>query len=90
MFSFYSISQLVDFRSIDIAIDNQIERLQYLRLMAHFCDSIPNCIPISLIRPLIAVATDGADERDKLTKASVGLLCELSEFLYPTAQLMLI
>lgn len=65
-------------RSIDIVLENRLERIQALRLIRKFLSISPKLFPPAFTRSLIAVAQDGLTEHDTLTRACWALLAELS------------
>ncbi|CAN8003661.1 unnamed protein product [Ixodes hexagonus] len=70
-------------RALDAALESRTERLQALRLVRRFVALAPDDLPPQLARCLVAVAADGAKERDDLVRACLGTLCELA-LLNPT------
>ena len=65
-------------RSLDINLDNKSERLQALRLLRHLIAVLPDEVPISAARALVAIARDGLQDSDVLTRpcwATVSELC---------------
>lgn len=64
-------------RSLDINLDNKIERLQALRLIRHLIAILPADVPLSAARALVAVARDGLQESDPLTRPCWATLSEL-------------
>lgn len=65
-------------RSIDIVLENRLERIQALRLVRKFLSISPHLFPAAFTRSLIAIAQDGQVEHDTLTRACWALLAELS------------
>lgn len=65
-------------RSIDIVLENRTERIQALRLVRKFLSISPRLFPPAFTRSLVAIAQDGLDEHDTLTRACWALLAELS------------
>ncbi|CAL4142208.1 unnamed protein product, partial [Meganyctiphanes norvegica] len=65
-------------RSLDIMLDNQIERVQALRLVRRMLHVAPNLFPSSLAHCLMAIARDGAKERDRLLRSALAVLNELA------------
>lgn len=64
-------------RSLDINLDNKMERLQSLRLLRHLIAVLPSEVPVSAARALVAVARDGLQESDVLTRACWAAVAEL-------------
>lgn len=69
------------FRSLDICLDNDIERLHAMRLIRKIMSLCPENFPSSLLMVMVAIANDGSKEHDKLVKACLASICELGEFL---------
>ena len=67
------------YRSLDICIDNEIERLHAMRLIRKIMLVSPDLFPSSLLNVLISIANDGAHERDKMLRTCLATLCELGE-----------
>ncbi|KAG7156669.1 rapamycin-insensitive companion of mTOR-like [Homarus americanus] len=65
-------------RCMDIMLDNQIERVQSLRLARRMLQVAPSLFPVSLARCLIAIARDGAKERDRLLRSALATLNEMA------------
>lgn len=63
-----------------MCLDNEIERIHAQKLIRKFCSDIPGNVPRSLIQPLVAIGNDGVAERDRMVRASLACICELSEF----------
>ncbi|GIX98311.1 rapamycin-insensitive companion of mTOR [Caerostris darwini] len=53
-------------RSLDISLDNRIERVQALRLMRKVLDLNPNGFPRAFSSCLVAIANEGSQERDMI------------------------
>ncbi|XP_035698302.1 rapamycin-insensitive companion of mTOR-like [Branchiostoma floridae] len=71
----------VDFliaRCLDIAQSNDGERVQALRLIRKMVYVSPSLFPCSLVNTLVAVGNEGSQERDRLLRASLCVLCELA------------
>nr|UYO77161.1 rapamycin insensitive companion of mTOR [Penaeus japonicus] len=65
-------------RSMDIMLDNQIERVQSLRLTRKMLQVAPSLFPLALARCLVAIARDGAKERDRLLRSALATLNEMA------------
>nr|XP_053655508.1 LOW QUALITY PROTEIN: rapamycin-insensitive companion of mTOR-like [Cherax quadricarinatus] len=65
-------------RCMDIMLDNQIERVQSLRLARRMLQVAPSLFPVALARCLIAIARDGAKERDRLLRSALATLNEMA------------
>ncbi|XP_067137023.1 rapamycin-insensitive companion of mTOR isoform X2 [Centruroides vittatus] len=65
-------------RSLDIVLDNRIERVQALRLVRKLLCIDPQQFPRALTNCLVAIANDGIQERDILVKACLAALSELA------------
>ncbi|XP_064086614.1 rapamycin-insensitive companion of mTOR-like [Macrobrachium nipponense] len=65
-------------RSMDIMVDNQIERVQGLRLARRMLMVAPDFFPLALARCLAAIARDGAKERDRLLRSALATLNEMA------------
>lgn len=64
-------------RSLDINLDNKIERLQALRLLRHLIAIVPTDLPVSAARALVAIARDGLQDSDNLTRPCWAAIAEL-------------
>ncbi|GFQ72567.1 rapamycin-insensitive companion of mTOR [Trichonephila clavata] len=53
-------------RSLDISLDNRIERVQALRLMRKVLDLNPKGFPSAFSKCLVAIANEGSQERDMI------------------------
>ena len=69
------------FRSLDINLDNDIERLHAMRLIRKIMSVSPEAFPSSLLTVMVSIANDGNKERDKLAKACLASISEIGKFL---------
>ncbi|XP_050686343.1 rapamycin-insensitive companion of mTOR-like isoform X3 [Eriocheir sinensis] len=65
-------------RCMDISLDNQVERVQALRLARRLLMVAPDLFPVALARCLVAIARDGAKERDRLLRSALATLNEMA------------
>ncbi|XP_016533562.1 rapamycin-insensitive companion of mTOR isoform X2 [Poecilia formosa] len=65
-------------RCIDIQQSNEGERTQALRLVRKIITVNAMLFPTSVANSLIAVGTDGLQERDRMVRAAVAIICELA------------
>jgi rapamycin-insensitive companion of mTOR len=65
-------------RSIDICLDNDVERVHAMKLIRKLISIRPDKFPSSLLNPLISIANDGTKVRDKLVKTCLATICELA------------
>ncbi|KAM7393403.1 hypothetical protein PAMA_008183 [Pampus argenteus] len=65
-------------RSIDIQQSNEVERTQALRLARKMITVNALLFPSSVTNSLIAVGNDGLHERDRMVRACIAIICELS------------
>ncbi|XP_010740551.2 rapamycin-insensitive companion of mTOR isoform X2 [Larimichthys crocea] len=65
-------------RCIDIQQSNEVERTQALRLARKMITVNALIFPSSVINSLIAVGNDGLHERDRMVRACIAIICELS------------
>lgn len=65
-------------RSLDIVLDNQIERIQALRLLRNMLAIDPSMFPLALGRCLCAIANDNSLEKDMLLRACWATIAELT------------
>ena len=66
-------------RSLDLIVDNTVERVQAVRLARTLLSVAPRLFPADLTRCLLAITADGPIERDRLwmiTLATVTQLCK--------------
>ncbi|OCU02585.1 hypothetical protein XELAEV_18008346mg [Xenopus laevis] len=66
-------------RCIDIQQSNEVERTQALRLVRKMITVNASLFPSSITNSLIAVGNDGLQERDRLVRACIAILCELED-----------
>lgn len=64
-------------RSIDIWLDNEIERIHALRLVRRLLAISSDKFPRSLFGAILSVACDGARERDRMVSVCLATLCEI-------------
>ncbi|RWS26243.1 rapamycin-insensitive companion of mTOR-like isoform X1 [Leptotrombidium deliense] len=64
-------------RSLDVMLDNKTERIQGLRLVRKLLSLSPKRFPTCIARCLVAIARDGFQERDALTRSSMATIAEL-------------
>lgn len=65
-------------RSLDIVLENRIERVQALRLTRHLLSIDPSTFPLALGRCLCAIAGDNSLEKDMLLRACWATIAELT------------
>ncbi|TRY71427.1 hypothetical protein DNTS_011668 [Danionella cerebrum] len=65
-------------RCIDIQQSNEVERTQALRLARKMITVEAQLFPISVTNSLIAVGNDGLQERDRMVRACIAIICELA------------
>ncbi|XP_010875023.2 rapamycin-insensitive companion of mTOR isoform X2 [Esox lucius] len=65
-------------RCIDIQQSNEGERTQALRLVRKMITVNALLFPSSVTNSLIAVGTDGLQERDRMVRAAIAIVCELA------------
>ncbi|XP_039659993.1 rapamycin-insensitive companion of mTOR-like [Perca fluviatilis] len=65
-------------RCIDIQQSNEGERTQALRLVRKIITVNAMLFPSSVANSLIAVGTDGLQERDRMVRAAIAIVCELA------------
>ncbi|KAM9392798.1 LOW QUALITY PROTEIN: rapamycin-insensitive companion of mTOR-like [Pholidichthys leucotaenia] len=65
-------------RCIDIQQSNEGERTQALRLVRKIITINAMLFPTSVANSLIAVGTDGLQERDRMVRAAIAIICELA------------
>ncbi|XP_029915615.1 rapamycin-insensitive companion of mTOR-like isoform X2 [Myripristis murdjan] len=65
-------------RCIDIQQSNEGERTQALRLVRKIITVNAMLFPTSIANSLIAVGTDGLQERDRMVRAAIAIICELA------------
>ncbi|XP_045157719.2 rapamycin-insensitive companion of mTOR-like isoform X2 [Mercenaria mercenaria] len=65
-------------RSLDLCLDNEIERIHAQKLTRKFSSDLPAKMPRSLVQPLVAIGNDGVSERDRMVRASLACICELT------------
>ncbi|XP_040194560.1 LOW QUALITY PROTEIN: rapamycin-insensitive companion of mTOR [Rana temporaria] len=65
-------------RCVDIQQSNEVERTQALRLVRKMITVNASLFPSSLTNSLIAVGNDGLQERDRMVRACIAIICELA------------
>ncbi|KAI1900201.1 hypothetical protein AGOR_G00047570 [Albula goreensis] len=65
-------------RCIDIQQSNEVERTQALRLVRKMITVNALLFPSSITNSLIAVGNDGLQERDRMVRACIAIICELA------------
>ncbi|XP_051732729.1 rapamycin-insensitive companion of mTOR isoform X1 [Ctenopharyngodon idella] len=65
-------------RCIDIQQSNEVERTQALRLVRKMITVNALLFPSSVANSLIAVGNDGPQERDRMVRACIAIICELA------------
>ncbi|MFT7797327.1 rapamycin-insensitive companion of mTOR isoform X1 [Arapaima gigas] len=65
-------------RCIDIQQSNEVERTQALRLVRKMITVNALLFPNSIANSLIAVGNDGLQERDRMVRACIAIICELA------------
>ncbi|XP_073680418.1 rapamycin-insensitive companion of mTOR isoform X1 [Garra rufa] len=65
-------------RCIDIQQSNEVERTQALRLVRKMITVNALLFPSSITNSLIAVGKDGPQERDRMVRACIAIICELA------------
>uniref|UniRef100_A0A671R5S1 Rapamycin-insensitive companion of mTOR-like n=1 Tax=Sinocyclocheilus anshuiensis TaxID=1608454 RepID=A0A671R5S1_9TELE len=65
-------------RCIDIQQSNEVERTQALRLVRKMITVNALLFPNSITNSLIAVGNDGPQERDRMVRACIAIICELA------------
>lgn len=76
-------------RSLDILLDNRMERIQALRLMRKVLSLNPNKFPRAFINCLVSIINEGMQERDVL-RPCLATLSQLSKFKYFFKYLLII
>ena len=66
-------------RCLDIELDNKVERIQALKLARNLLyQGQGQDLPMILLRSIVAVAEEGKKEDDRLYRAALAILCEIS------------
>ncbi|XP_052454419.1 rapamycin-insensitive companion of mTOR isoform X2 [Carassius gibelio] len=65
-------------RCIDIQQSNEVERTQALRLVRKMITVNAQLFPSSLTNSLITVGNEGLQERDRMVRACIAIICELA------------
>ncbi|XP_067106175.1 rapamycin-insensitive companion of mTOR-like [Osmerus mordax] len=65
-------------RCIDIQQNNEVERTQALRLVRKMITVNALLFPSSITNSIIAVGNDGRQERDRMVRACIAIICELA------------
>ena len=66
-------------RCLDIELDNKVERIQALKLARNLLyQGKGQDLPMILLRSIVAIAEEGKKEDDRLYRAALAILCEIS------------
>ncbi|KAK7495005.1 hypothetical protein BaRGS_00013645 [Batillaria attramentaria] len=65
-------------RSLDLCLENEIERMHAIRLIRQINSVAPDKLPRSLLFPIVAIGNDGASERDRFVRVCLQTLCEIA------------
>ena len=74
-FSLKSVVRAVFCRAFDMAIDNEVERLQAMCLARRMIQL--GSVPGSVVNALVAIAAEGGEERERMSRICVETLCEI-------------
>ena len=78
--------QLTCYRCLDISHFNEVERIQAIRLIRKLANlkrreeidlKTTPVVPRSLVASIVSVSLGGAEERDRVYRTCVAVLCEL-------------
>ena len=70
------------FRSLDLSLDNEIERIHAQKLIRRIAKVVSQKMPKSLVFPVVAIGCDGAEERDRMVRISLATICEMCKLRY--------
>lgn len=65
-------------RSLDVVLRNEIERIQALKIIRKILILSPSNFDIALARSLVSLANGVTEEKDRMLRACLAALCELS------------
>lgn len=63
-------------RSIDISLDNEVERIHAIKLVRRILQIAPKKLSDLLLYPLVAISNDGTGERDRMVRIALETICE--------------
>ena len=63
-------------RSIDICLDNEVERIHAIKLVRRILQIAPKKLSDLLLYPLVAISNDGTSERDRMVRVALETICE--------------
>ena len=67
-------------RSLDVSLDNEIERIHAQKLVRRITRVVSHKLPKSLVFPIVAIGSDGAEERDRMVRVSLATICEMCKY----------
>lgn len=70
-------THLLVIRSLDVVLDNKLERLHAFRLVRKLLSLIPQEFPPGLCRCLVSISREGLSERDGLTRSCWATIAEI-------------
>ncbi|XP_025081196.1 rapamycin-insensitive companion of mTOR-like [Pomacea canaliculata] len=65
-------------RSLDVCLDNEIERIHAIKLIRQLNTVAPEKLPRSLLFSIVAIGNNGASERDQFVRVCLATLCEIA------------
>ncbi|ESO86448.1 hypothetical protein LOTGIDRAFT_129240 [Lottia gigantea] len=74
---FYFNLDMIIARSLDICLENEIERVQAVKLIRKIGQVASERLPATLLYPVIAIGSDGGSEWDRLLRVCLATLCEM-------------
>lgn len=74
----YSLSHSsINLRSLDLAARNDAERIEVLKLVRKLLMLSPSNFDTAISRSLVSLANGGIEEKDRMLRACLAILCEL-------------
>ena len=66
-----------------MCLDNEIERIHAQKLVRRIAQVVAHKLPKSLVFPVVAIGSDGAEERDRMVRISMASICEMCKYILP-------
>lgn len=66
-------------RSLDLVLKNDIERTEAMKIMRKILLTSPTNFHMAMARSLVSLANGGIEEKDRMLRACLAILCELGK-----------
>lgn len=75
----FSFNKLIIFRSLDLLLRNDSERIEAMKLMRKALVIAPSKFDISMARCLVSLAYEGSEAKDRMLRVCLATLSELGK-----------